>query len=62
VHFYNFRNPYLRYIKRHHLYHHSPKGINRGYGISNPFWDVAFHTRFPAGLRKALHARTGPAA
>ena len=25
VHFYQFENLYFRYIKRHHLYHHSPR-------------------------------------
>ena len=34
VHFYEFRWKYFRYIKRHHLYHHSPKGMNVAYGLT----------------------------
>ena len=57
VHFYNFRSPYFRYIKRHHFYHHSPKGIEEGYGLTNGFWDIVFKTRYPAPIREALYHR-----
>jgi hypothetical protein len=57
VHFYNFRSPYFRYIKRHHFYHHSPKGMEKGYGLTNGFWDVIFKTRYPAPVREALYNR-----
>jgi sterol desaturase/sphingolipid hydroxylase (fatty acid hydroxylase superfamily) len=57
VHFYNFRSPYFRYIKRHHFYHHSPKGIEEGYGLTNGFWDIVFRTRYPAAVREALYHR-----
>jgi sterol desaturase/sphingolipid hydroxylase (fatty acid hydroxylase superfamily) len=57
VHFYDFRNRYFRYIRRHHLYHHSPRGTNAGYGLTNGFWDVVWSTRFPAPEREALHRR-----
>jgi sterol desaturase/sphingolipid hydroxylase (fatty acid hydroxylase superfamily) len=57
VHFYNFRSPYFRYIKRHHFYHHSPKGIEEGYGLTNGFWDIIFKTRYPAPVREALYQR-----
>ncbi len=57
VHFYNFRSPYFRYIKRHHYYHHSPKGIEQGYGLTNGFWDIVFNTRYPAPVREALYRR-----
>jgi Fatty acid hydroxylase len=57
VHFYNFRSPYFRYIKRHHFYHHSPKGMEEGYGLTNGFWDVVFKTRYPATVREALYHR-----
>jgi cyclopropane-fatty-acyl-phospholipid synthase len=56
VHFCSFKSRYFRYIKRHHLYHHSPRGSEAGYGLTNGFWDVAFRTRFPAQVRRALHA------
>ena len=54
-HFYNFRNPYFRYIKRHHFYHHSPKGENAGYGLTNGFWDIVWKTRFPKEVRESLY-------
>jgi sterol desaturase/sphingolipid hydroxylase (fatty acid hydroxylase superfamily) len=57
VHFYHFDNPYFRYIKRHHLYHHSPKGDEMGYGLTNGFWDIIFSTRFSAQQRRLLYGR-----
>ena len=57
VHFYHFKNPYFRYIKRHHLYHHSPKGEGVGYGLTNGFWDIVFATRIPEEQRRRLYAR-----
>jgi hypothetical protein len=57
VHFYNFRSPYFRYIKRHHYYHHSPKGMEQGFGLTNGFWDIVFQTRYPEPIREALYHR-----
>ncbi|HEX5411353.1 MAG TPA: sterol desaturase family protein [Terriglobia bacterium] len=62
VHFYNFRSPYFRYIKRHHFYHHSPRGMERGYGLTNGFWDIIFKTRYPGPVREALYHGKGSAA
>ncbi len=59
VHFYHFRNPYFRYIKRHHLYHHSPKGEDIAYGLTNGFWDIVFRTRIPDEQRRLLHGGHG---
>ena len=59
VHYYDFDNRYFRYIKRHHMYHHSPKGYDQGYGLSNGFWDVILGTRYPAAIRARLHAPRG---
>jgi sterol desaturase/sphingolipid hydroxylase (fatty acid hydroxylase superfamily) len=56
VHFYHFRNRYFRYIRRHHLYHHSPKGSEVGYGLTSSFWDVIWGTRIPEADRRALYA------
>lgn len=56
VHFYEFRGKYFRYIKSHHLYHHSPKGMNVGYGLTNGFWDIVFQTRIPPDVRQALYS------
>jgi sterol desaturase/sphingolipid hydroxylase (fatty acid hydroxylase superfamily) len=55
VHFYQFRNPYFRYIKRHHLYHHSPIGMHVGYGLTSGLWDVVGGTRIPPDMRRALY-------
>src|SRR2546423_3547389 len=60
MHFYNFRNPYFRRIKGYHLYHHSSQGIDRGYGITNEFWDIVFQTRFPEPVRQRLSGRGTP--
>jgi sterol desaturase/sphingolipid hydroxylase (fatty acid hydroxylase superfamily) len=57
MHFYKFRDPYFRYARRHHFYHHSPRGIDRGYGVTNGFWDIVFKTRYPEEVRYALHHR-----
>ena len=56
VHFYQFDNRYFRYIRRHHLYHHSPKGMEVGFGLTNGFWDIVWDTRIPAEERAALYA------
>ncbi len=61
-HFYKFRNPYFRYIKRHHFYHHSPKGMEKGYGLTNGFWDIVFKTRYPRSVRQALYHRPNASA
>ena len=57
VHFYRFRGRYFRYIKAHHLYHHSPKGMKVAYGLSNGFWDIVYGTRISVPIRRALYGR-----
>ena len=47
VHFSSSSERYFRYIKRHHLYHHSPKGMAIAYGLTNGFWDIVYDTRIP---------------
>jgi len=54
LHFSKSRMPLFRVIKRYHLYHHSPRGIDKGYGITTPFWDRVFDTRFPEAVRRSL--------
>jgi sterol desaturase/sphingolipid hydroxylase (fatty acid hydroxylase superfamily) len=63
VHFHHFENRYFRYIRRHHLYHHSPSGEAVGFGLTSGAWDVAFDTRIPEDVRAALHGAPvrGPA-
>jgi len=55
VHFYHFRNRYFRYIKRHHLYHHSRVGNGMAYGLTSGMWDAAYGTRIPAPVRASLY-------
>jgi hypothetical protein len=55
VHFYQFRNPYFRYIKRHHLYHHSLRGSETAFGLTSGMWDAVHDTRIPAEVRSALY-------
>jgi len=55
VHFYTFDNLYFRYIKRHHLYHHSRRGREIAFGLTSGVWDVAHGTRIPADVRAALY-------
>ncbi len=57
VHFYDFRGRYFRYIKRHHLYHHSPRGASVGYGLTSGVWDVLRGTRIPGEARRLLYCR-----
>ncbi len=59
MHYYNFKNPYFRHIKKSHLYHHSSQGYTRGFGITNAFWDVVFRTQFPPHVRARLFGRAG---
>jgi hypothetical protein len=56
VHFCQFKSLYFQYIKRHHLYHHSPKGSDIAFGLTSGFWDVVYDTRIGAELRDALYA------
>ena len=58
VHFCQFKGRYFQYIKRHHLYHHSPKGLGVGYGLSSGIWDVVWQTRIPVEERRLLYARS----
>ena len=57
VHFYNFRNPYFKYIRKHHIYHHTSSGMHRGYGFTSGVWDMVFKTRFPDHVRRRLYGR-----
>ena len=55
VHYYQFESLYFRYIRAHHMYHHSQAGKDLGYGLTSGMWDVAYGTRFPAHVRCALY-------
>lgn len=54
LHFGKSRNRFFRRLKRYHLYHHSPRGMEKGYGITSGIWDVVFHTQYPKLIRKSL--------
>jgi sterol desaturase/sphingolipid hydroxylase (fatty acid hydroxylase superfamily) len=54
LHFSNSRFPLFRRLKKYHLYHHSPRGLDKGYGITTRFWDGIFDTRFPQSVRRSL--------
>jgi hypothetical protein len=55
THFCNFRDPYFRYMKKHHLYHHTAHGMTRGFGTSSGILDFLFMTRYPANVRRRLY-------
>jgi sterol desaturase/sphingolipid hydroxylase (fatty acid hydroxylase superfamily) len=57
VHYYNFRDPYFRYMKKHHFYHHTSQGMTRGFGLTNGLWDVVFKTQFPQAVRRRLYGK-----
>jgi len=57
VHFYHFDNPYFRYIRAHHLYHHSRRGEAIAFGLTSGAWDVACGTRIPGDVRRVLYRR-----
>jgi sterol desaturase/sphingolipid hydroxylase (fatty acid hydroxylase superfamily) len=58
VHYYNFRNPYFRYIRKHHIYHHTSNGMELGYGFTSAIWDNVFGTRYSAAVRRRLYGRS----
>ncbi len=58
VHFHSFHGLYFDYIRRHHLYHHSPRGAEIAFGLSNGIWDVALGTRIPPADRQLLYRRS----
>lgn len=55
VHFHHFRWRYFAYIRKHHLYHHSARGKDIAFGLSNGFWDLPLRTRIPAEDRRILY-------
>lgn len=60
VHFiaiYKLKGPYWRYITRHHSYHHSPRGSELAFGLTNGIWDIPFDTRIPPEDRRLLYGQ-----
>jgi len=58
LHFGKSRLRLFRHLKRYHLYHHSPRGIKMGYGITSGFWDILFHTGYPRPVRQLLFKKS----
>jgi len=58
LHFGESRNRYFRRLKRYHLYHHSPRGIEKGFGITSGIWDLVFHTGYPKPVRQSLFEKS----
>ena len=59
THYYNFRDPYFRYMKKHHLYHHTSQGMTAGFGTSSGILDYLFGTRYPGNVRQRLYGKKG---
>lgn len=55
VHFHVIHWRYFDYIRRHHLYHHSPRGTEMAFGLTNGAWDALVGTRIPALDRQRLY-------
>lgn len=46
IHHFAIRNKFFLRIKQHHMKHHYVEP-EKGFGVSNPFWDNVFGTTFP---------------
>jgi len=58
VHFHRFKLYYFDYIRRHHLYHHSPQPGERAFGLTSGVWDALVRTtRIPEAQRRLLYDR-----
>ena len=58
VHFHRFKLRYFDYIRRHHLYHHSPRHGERAFGLTSGVWDAIVRTtRIPEAQRRLLYGR-----
>ncbi len=46
LHHHNFKSPFWKKIKQHHMLHHYDDS-SKGYGVSSALWDKIFHSDFP---------------
>ena len=46
THYSNYKGKWFQKIKKSHMLHHYQNG-DKGYGLSNVFWDYVFGTQFP---------------
>ncbi len=51
IHHLRWNHPFWQRIKQHHMLHHYQYN-NRGFGVSNPFWDHVFNTTFNLSRKK----------
>lgn len=51
VHYFPLKGRIGKALRAHHMRHHF-KEPDRGYGVSNPFWDVVFRTTFRKRTKK----------
>jgi hypothetical protein len=56
VHYFNFNSRYFRYIRRHHLFHHSRHGSAVAFGLTSHLWDAALGTPVGRSLGEAASA------
>lgn len=52
VHHAKWKNSYFEKLKKHHMAHHFVHP-DAGFGVSNMFWDVVFHTELDEARKKA---------
>jgi sterol desaturase/sphingolipid hydroxylase (fatty acid hydroxylase superfamily) len=45
LHHANFKSPFLKKLKQHHMLHHYSDST-RGFGVSSDFWDNVFRSKF----------------
>ena len=57
THFYNFRDPYFRYMKKHHMYHHTKQGMKYGFGTTSGVIDYFLDSRYPEQIRQRLYGK-----
>ncbi len=57
THFYNFRDPYFRYMKKHHMYHHTKQGMKYGFGTTSGIVDWVLGSRYPEPIRQRLYGK-----
>ena len=61
LHFGKFRNRFFRYLRRCHLYHHSQRRMENGYGIASGILDCVFDTDNRKPVRRPLSKGGGHA-
>lgn len=59
VHYYVLSWPWFRRLKARHFYHHSRRGAEILFGLSNGFWDDVIGTGMPDAGKAVLGARAG---